>query len=73
MEVHHHFDLKRYNTFGIQATAEYFAEFSDVDALKELISYSCDKSIMILGGGSNILITHDISGQVLHNRMVGIS
>ena len=26
MEVRHHFDLKGYNTFGIQATAEYFAE-----------------------------------------------
>lgn len=73
MEVRHHFDLKGYNTFGIQATAEYFAEFSDLEALKELITCSHDKNLMILGGGSNILITHDISGYVLHNRMVGIS
>jgi UDP-N-acetylmuramate dehydrogenase len=68
------FSLKQYNTFGINATARYFAAFTTVDELKELLHYKPQKEIykLILGGGSNILFTRNIDGLVLKNELKGI-
>ena len=54
--------------------AEYFAAFSTIDALKELIDhhYTGVKQKFILGGGSNILFTKNVEGLVLKNELKGI-
>ena len=67
--------LKPFNTFGIQATAEFFAPFHSLDELKELIidAHSITSSRpLILGGGSNILLTKNVDGVVLKNELCGI-
>jgi UDP-N-acetylmuramate dehydrogenase len=54
--------LKKYNTFGIDAIARYFAVFSTQDQLAELLESSLGRaagSPFILGGGSNILLTKE--------------
>lgn len=73
MQVYQDYLLKEYNTFGIAATAKYFASFSSAEELEELLSNN--KNIpfkMILGGGSNILFTRDYNGLVLKNVIPGI-
>ncbi len=67
--------LKPYNTFGINAFAKYFAEFSNVESLEELLSseIATIEKLVILGGGSNILFTKDFEGLVLKNDIKGIS
>ena len=73
MQVYQDYLLKEYNTFGIAATAKYFASFSSAEELEELLSNN--KNIpfkMILGGGSNILFTRDYNGLVLKNAIPGI-
>jgi len=73
MQVYQNYLLKEYNTFSVSATAKYFASFSSVEELEELLDNN--KNIpfkMILGGGSNILFTRDYNGLVLKNTIPGI-
>lgn len=65
--------LRPYNTFGIAAQARYFAAFTTVDELKELLVQFKDQPGMILGGGSNVLFTKDFDGVILKNELKGIS
>ena len=66
--------LKRYTTFGIDAAARYFASFSSLDALSELLesTHYVHGKTMVLGGGSNVLFTKDYDGLVLKNEISGI-
>jgi UDP-N-acetylmuramate dehydrogenase len=73
MQVYQNYLLKEYNTFGIAATAEYFASFSSAEELEKLLDiYKNIPFKMILGGGSNILFTRDYNGLVLRNTIPGI-
>jgi UDP-N-acetylmuramate dehydrogenase len=66
-------DLFPVNTFGIHANARYFARFKSVNDLKQLLNKRPDTApILILGGGSNILLTKDFNGLVLKNELTGI-
>lgn len=65
--------LKPYNTFGLEAKARFFYEFNTVEELRSILNdpkYK-DESVLILGGGSNILLTSDFEGLVLLNRIMG--
>ncbi len=66
--------LKPYNTFGIDASARYFATFQTADHLRELLAQSIVKEHqrLVLGGGSNLLLTKNFDGVVLKNEMEGV-
>jgi UDP-N-acetylmuramate dehydrogenase len=70
--------LRPFNTFGINATAKYFATFSTIDELSELLegkqlsTINHQLSTLVLGGGSNILFTKDVDGLVLKNELKGV-
>jgi UDP-N-acetylmuramate dehydrogenase len=68
------FSLKKYNSFGIDASAKYFASFDSVQQLEELLHANKEPvhKTMILGGGSNILFTNNFDGVVLKNELAGI-
>ena len=72
MDVKQNISLRPYNTFGIDALAKEFAVFGNADELGELLSVNRHLSTLILGGGSNILFTHDYDGLVLKNEIKGI-
>lgn len=78
MNIQQNISLKKYNTFGIDAAAKYFAAFSSIDELKEGLSFNNlptvnrQQSTLILGGGSNILFTKNFEGLVLKNELKGI-
>jgi UDP-N-acetylmuramate dehydrogenase len=74
MEIKEHFSLKPYNTFGIDATAAYFAEPSSVEEFKIILSENKFNPIkkFVLGGGSNVLLTNDFDGLILKNNIKGI-
>ncbi len=66
--------LKRYNTFGVEAKAKFFISFKSTAELKNIIEseiYINNKNF-ILGQGSNILITKDYDGLIIHNKITGI-
>ena len=72
MQVLENVSLKAYNSFGIDVLAKKFAVFSRLDDLEELVSGSGKQSLLILGGGSNILFTKNFEGLVLKNEIRGI-
>lgn len=66
--------LKRFNTFGIDAAARHFAVFKTTEELTELLSNKTvlDNQKLILGGGSNLLLTKNFDGIVLKNEIKGV-
>ncbi len=62
-------NLKEYNTFGISVKAEMFAVFSSIEELKQILSFRNDKKLLVLGGGSNLLLTQDFDGLVIKNEI----
>lgn len=70
MKIKENFSLKQLNTFGIDASAKYFAGFTSSEELVELAER--DQERMILGGGSNVLFTRNFNGMVLKNEIGGI-
>jgi len=69
--VQQNISLKPYNTFGIEAVARYFAKFDSIAVLEELLQHN-QHPLMVLGGGSNILLTKDYDGLVIKNELRGI-
>lgn len=72
MTIQENISLRPFNTFGIDVKSRYFATFSEVTVLEELLGSYPDSSLFILGGGSNILFTKDFDGVVLKNEISGI-
>ena len=62
-------NLKEYNTFGISVMAEMFAVFSSIEELKQILSFRNNKKLLVLGGGSNLLLTKDFDGLVIKNEI----
>lgn len=74
MQVQQNYSLKKFNTFGIEIYAKYFAKFSSGNDLQILLSTDYNRqSTLILGGGSNILFTKNYDGFILKNEIPGIS
>jgi UDP-N-acetylmuramate dehydrogenase len=69
------YSLKQHNTFGIEARAKYFFEFTDVEDLSVFLNSNetiKDEKIIIIGEGSNILYLNDFDGLVIHPNLPGI-
>ncbi|EXF96006.1 UDP-N-acetylenolpyruvoylglucosamine reductase [Pseudomonas fluorescens HK44] len=66
--------LKPYNSFGVDVRAQWFAEaHSDAD-VREALVYSAAHAVplLVIGGGSNLLLTADIAALVLRMATRGI-
>jgi len=74
MKLQENYSLKSMNTFHVECKASRFVQLDHLDDLRSLISRGeLQKSdILILGGGSNILLTKDFDGLVLHPQFMGI-
>jgi UDP-N-acetylmuramate dehydrogenase len=61
-------DLKRFNTFGVSATAAHFCSIHTIEALRAALLDPRAKELplLVLGGGSNLLLTGNFPGLVLH-------
>ncbi len=67
------FSLKKYNTFGLEAQAKYWFEIhqqSDLHKLVETDVFNTEERL-VLGGGSNMLLTKDFDGLVLKMNWLG--
>lgn len=63
------YSLLRHNTFGIDAKCKRFIEYSSVEEAQQVAGMitDADRPLLILGGGSNLLLTGDYNGTVLHS------
>ena len=69
--ISNNISLKAFNTFGIDVNSKRFAQFSNTEELSTILSERNDDPLLILGGGSNILLTQDFEGLVLKNEIKG--
>lgn len=69
MTIQENISLLPYNTFGIDAKAKIFAEYSSVDELRELLTKYRGEKMLHIGQGSNLLFTGDFDGVILHSAM----
>lgn len=72
--IQHNVDLTPFNTFGVAARARTYAEIRTIEQLRALLqSRTQMESLLILGGGSNLLLTQDFPGFALHIKLIGKS
>ena len=67
------YNLKEHNTFGIDAKCSRFIEFENDDEAIEVakILRESDTPYIIIGGGSNLLLTKDYDGIVVRSGIKG--
>lgn len=73
MHIQQKTSLKNYNTFGIDVTAKYFVSVSNLNELRSVLSLKNYPDTLILGGGSNMLLTQNQDKLVVHVNLKGIS
>ncbi|MBC7513186.1 MAG: UDP-N-acetylmuramate dehydrogenase [Herminiimonas sp.] len=75
LPIRHNFSLRQFNTFGIDAAAHAFLDVTDSDMLQQVRADQALAALprLILGGGSNIVLTRDFPGLVLHVATRGIA
>lgn len=73
MKDERNYGLLQHNTFGIDARCRRFVEFENEEELSHILKTLTaeDEPLMILGGGSNLLLTRDYEGTVIHSGIMG--
>ncbi len=73
--LQHNISLKPFNTFGIDVKASEFVEINNLDELLVLcLNFNLtERNLLVLGGGSNLLLTKDFNGMVIKINLKGIN
>jgi len=73
--IQENISLKPYNTFGVEVSARWYTEINTEGDLTELFADPKWKTIerLVLGGGSNLLLTKDFEGLVIRMNIKGIT
>ncbi|GMQ28520.1 UDP-N-acetylmuramate dehydrogenase [Algoriphagus confluentis] len=74
MKIIENLSLKPFNTFAIDKKSRFFTQAEDLDALKGSLMWAKERQlpVLILGGGSNVLLTRDFPGLVIKIELKGI-
>lgn len=74
MHVKTQFQLKPFNTLSLNAVAEYYIQINTMVDLEQAIAYANAQqlNILILSGGSNMLLPERIHALVMHMNIHGI-
>jgi len=73
LPLQHNFSLRQLNTFGIEASAASYLRITAVGQLRAALADPVLAAMprLVLGGGSNLLLTGDFPGLVLHIALEG--
>ena len=73
LPIQHDVPLQSFNTFGLPARARHYLRVSDPAQLDRLREYAPLAGVprFVLGGGSNVLLAHDVEALVLHMAIPG--
>jgi UDP-N-acetylmuramate dehydrogenase len=71
MQILNNISLKPFNTFGIDVKAKKFVTVRSISELQDVLKTFKNDDKLILGGGSNMLLTQDIEALVIHLDIKG--
>lgn len=68
-----HFNLQKFNTLAVPALAQYFVSVKTDDELREALAFARPENLplLLLGGGSNIVLRADFPGLVIQIKLQG--
>ena len=68
------YDLTPHNTFGIKARCKRYVAFDNVAEAQVMLPQLVEsrERLLLLGGGSNLLLTGDFDGTVVHSQIKGM-
>ena len=74
LQVQDRVSLKPFNTFGVDVQAQQFAEAHNDADVREALAYCAEQQLplLVIGGGSNLLLTADIPALVLRMATRGL-
>ena len=74
LNVREHVDLAQLTTFGITAKARWFVEVTSVDEVRAALLWAEERGVdlLVLGGGSNMLLHGDVHALVIHVLIEGV-
>ena len=74
MNERYNYNLLGHNTFGIDVNCRKFVEYQTVEEAQTVArQLTADATpFLILGGGSNLLLTGDFEGTVVHSAIKGL-
>lgn len=74
MHISENASLKQLNTFGFDVKARYLVSPASLDEAREALTWANtqNQNVMVLGEGSNIVLTQDINAVVIHPNFGGI-
>ncbi len=70
--IEQHKSLKAYNTFAVECFCEHFISVNTTEELRAALLNEDFSERFILGGGSNLLLTKNLSGLCIHVNLKGI-
>jgi UDP-N-acetylmuramate dehydrogenase len=75
MHIQERVSLKAYNTLGFDVDTRFFVCVENLDQLREATSFAQHKKLpmLLLGGGSNIVLTQNFSGLAIYLALQGKS
>lgn len=73
MEINKNVSLKDLNTFGVQASAKYLSNITNLQDIEALFEWKTRNNLpsLLLGGGSNLLFKNDYEGLVAKVGLLG--
>ncbi len=74
IHVQRNIQLKPFNTLSLNSVASHYVQIDHNEALLEALNYACEHklNVMILSGGSNMLLPELIHALVLHMNIQGV-
>ncbi|MHA6493738.1 UDP-N-acetylmuramate dehydrogenase [Pseudomonas borbori] len=74
LAVRSNVSLQPFNSFGVDVLAQRFAEAGTDDQVRQAVAYANDQQLplLVLGGGSNLLLTRNVEALVLRITSRGV-
>lgn len=68
-----HFNLQKFNTLAVPAIADWYVSVTTDTELRAALAYARERHLplLVLGGGSNLVLRDDFHGLVIHMRSQG--
>ena len=74
LNIQEHVSLRPYNTLAVDVRARFFVAVNSLGQLREALLWAQQRemSVLVLGGGSNLVLTTDLEMLVIHLQLQGI-